>query len=82
MSGFDMNQLTNILPIIIPLFVLDLILVLTAILSIVRKDEKELRFNNKLIWILIVVFINLIGPIIYFILGSKDDGGNDNGSNE
>ncbi len=52
--------------IIAPLIILQLILMLTAIISCV-KDEKPI--SEKWIWVLIIVCISIIGPILYFIIG-------------
>lgn len=39
-----------------------------ALISILRSKFEE---NNKLIWIIVVVFLNLIGAILYFLIGRK-----------
>lgn len=78
------SPLVKLLPILIPVFLLQFGLMIGAIISIARKDEKSLRFENKVIWLLIVIFIGLIGPIIYFILGNSDNNnrnGNDGNGN-
>ncbi|PRY83632.1 PLD nuclease N-terminal domain-containing protein [Alkalibacterium olivapovliticus] len=59
------------LPIIIPLLILQLILLVTAILHLIKNDQIEK--NDKIIWALVIVFINIIGPIIYLIFGRKED---------
>jgi len=45
---------------------LGLILPLLALIDIVKSDFEG---NNKLIWALIVVFVNFIGAILYFAIG-------------
>ena len=62
------EHIATILAIAIPLALLQIILLLTAIISIARKDVPA---QDKLIWILLSIFINIIGPIIYFAIGSK-----------
>lgn len=59
------------LPIIIPLLILQLILLVTAIIHLVKNDR--LKQNDKIIWALVIIFINIIGPIIYLIFGRKED---------
>lgn len=66
-----MQNLTEYLPILIPLFILQLILLVTAIIHLVKNDR--LTQQNKIIWALVIVFVNIIGPIIYLIFGRKDD---------
>ena len=59
----------TILLISIPLTVIQLVLMIAAIVSLVRKPN--LPSNDKILWVLIIVLINLIGPIIYFAIGSN-----------
>ncbi|GAB2488288.1 PLD nuclease N-terminal domain-containing protein [Alkalibacterium psychrotolerans] len=66
-----MQNITEYLPILIPLFILQLILLVTAIIHLVKNDR--LTQQNKIIWALVIVFVNIIGPIIYLIFGRKDD---------
>lgn len=59
------------LPIIIPLVLLQLVLMVTALLHLIKNDRLEQ--NNKIIWALVIIFVNLIGPILYLIFGRKED---------
>ncbi|UMB60542.1 PLD nuclease N-terminal domain-containing protein [Lutibacter sp. A80] len=58
----------------IGLFFWQIIIIVSILLSfidlidILRNDFKG---NNKLIWVLIVLFLNLIGVILYYRLGIK-----------
>ena len=31
-----------------------------------------MRGGSKLVWVLIIVFINILGPIIYFVAGREE----------
>ena len=55
------NQLALLLPVII----LEFILAITALIHVIKHPNY--RFGNKFIWILVVLFIQIIGPIFYFI---------------
>ena len=55
---------------IAPIIVLQLILMVTAIVSCVRQEGTN---GPKWLWILIIIFINIIGPILYFVIGRKND---------
>ncbi|WP_394921525.1 PLD nuclease N-terminal domain-containing protein [uncultured Robinsoniella sp.] len=61
-------MLPNILPLLIPIVLLMLILILTAIISILKK---KLPFSEKVIWLVIILFVNTIGPVLYFAVGAK-----------
>jgi len=63
--------LKPLLLVIIPLVIIQLVLMITALVSIFRRDTY--KTGNRVIWILVVVLINTIGPILYFVLGRKDE---------
>lgn len=51
-----------------PLFAIQLILIIIALVDL----SKNKNINGpKLMWVLVVVFINILGPILYFIFGKK-----------
>ncbi|MBT8318495.1 MAG: PLDc_N domain-containing protein [Lutibacter sp.] len=50
------------------LMILALILPIIALIDILRNDFKD---NNKLIWILVVLFTNLVGVLLYLMYGTK-----------
>jgi len=45
-----------------------LILSIIALVDILRNEFEE---NNKIIWVLVVIFLPLIGSILYFAMGSS-----------
>ena len=61
------NQLALLLPVII----LEFILAITALIHVIKHPNY--RFGNKAIWIIVVLFIQIIGPIFYFILGRGEE---------
>jgi len=56
-------------PIQLILICVVLIFPIIAIVDIVKSDFKG--ENDKLIWILIAIFLGLIGTLLYFIIGTK-----------
>ena len=57
-----------------PLLVLQLGLQIIALVNLSKRQK--VRFDNKLIWVLIIVFGNILGPIAYFIFrGDEADDG-------
>lgn len=65
-------MLTEILKVIWPLLVLQFILQIIAIISLIKREK--VRWNNKWIWAVIIVLLNLLGPIIYFAFRGPEDG--------
>ncbi|HBV23478.1 MAG TPA: hypothetical protein DEB42_06825 [Jeotgalicoccus sp.] len=60
------TDITELLPFLIPLVILQSVLMITALVMIIR--QQEFKYLNKPGWILIAVFLNLIGPVLYFVL--------------
>jgi len=44
------------------------VLPILALLDILRS---EFAGNNKIMWVLIVLFMNIIGSILYFLIGKN-----------
>lgn len=68
LSDFDSDFIRTMLMILIPLSIVNLILVLTSIFSIVKK---RVSTSDKVLWICIASLISMIGPILYFAIGSN-----------
>jgi hypothetical protein len=66
-----MQQITEYLPFIIPILIIELALAITALVHILKHPNY--RFGNRIIWILIVLLIQIIGPIVYFIFGRGEE---------
>lgn len=60
------TEFNELLPFLIPLFALQAILMITALIMIIRQET--FKYLNRFVWVLIVLLLNIIGPIIYFIL--------------
>ena len=69
-SSTDLQQIVDLLPALIPLLVLELALLIVALVDLVRRPH--VRGGNKGIWIPIIIFIQIIGPIIYLTIGRKE----------
>ena len=66
-----MNTLYEYFPILLPVIIIELILMVTALIHVLRHPNY--RFGNRVVWIVIVVFIQIAGPIVYFFFGRGDD---------
>jgi len=62
------DLLPTLAPVIIPILILAVIITTMAIISLFRK---KLPFSEIAVWLIIIIFASLIGPVIYFIIGSK-----------
>ena len=64
------EKISELLPFIIPLVLLQLTLMIVALVDLIRREKT--RFVPKWAWAIIIVLGELIGPIIYFIFGRED----------
>ena len=64
------EQLVEFLPYIIPLVLLNLILITVALVDLVRREKT--RYLPKWAWAILIVFVQFIGSIGYFLLGRED----------
>ena len=64
-----MNEIMEFLPFLIPLFVVQLILIAVALFDLVNRQTTR---GPKWVWVLVIIFVNLIGPIIYLVLGREE----------
>jgi len=69
--NYTIDLLLTMLPFLIPLMIIELALMIAALVSILR--HKTYKMGTRLIWILVVVLVNIIGPILYFVLGRKEE---------
>lgn len=54
---------------LIPIIILYLALLLTAVIDLARNWEVR---KNPLIWLFVIIFINIFGPVAYFIFGRNE----------
>ncbi len=68
-SSFS-TTLQQMLPFLIPVLVVEIILLIFAILDLAKQQATR---GPKWMWVLIILFIQIIGPIAYFVLGRKEE---------
>jgi hypothetical protein len=66
----NIGELLSILPFLIPLILIQLALMVIALVDVVRRQY--VTGGNKIVWILVIVLINVIGPIVYLLFGRKE----------
>jgi hypothetical protein len=49
-------------------FLLPIIFWVFALIDILKNNFQD---NNKIIWVLVVIFLPIIGAVLYFIIGKK-----------
>jgi hypothetical protein len=61
----------QIIALLAPIVVIQLGLMIAALIDL-ERDERHVRGDNKLVWALVIVLVNVIGPIVYFVAGRED----------
>jgi hypothetical protein len=64
-------NLEQILPLLIPLLILQVVLIVVALFDLTRP-ERRVRGDNKLLWGVIIVLFQFLGPLAYFFFGRED----------
>ena len=66
----EFEIIKEMLPLLIPLLIIQLTLLIIAIVDLVKRER--VTGDNKIVWALVIIFINMIGPIIYLLVGRKE----------
>jgi hypothetical protein len=61
-----METLSEVLPFLIPLVLLQIALMVVALVDLVRRERTR---GPKWVWALVIVFVNLFGPVAYLLFG-------------
>jgi hypothetical protein len=65
------RSLVNVLPFLTPLILLELGLLVFALMDLIRR--RKVRGDNKVLWGLLIIFFQIIGPCLYLLLGRKEE---------
>lgn len=63
---------TQILLLLTPVVLVQFGLLILALRDLLRP-ERRVRGDSKLMWGVIVVVVNIIGPILYFLVGREEE---------
>lgn len=72
--NFIITEILRLLPFFIPLIIIEYGLMIYAIVQLARN---EVAYLPKWGWTLIIIFINIIGPVVFLIVGKKKEIEND-----
>jgi hypothetical protein len=65
-----MEIIKQYIPLLVPVFMIQLALLIFGLFDLIRREKTR---GPKWVWALVIIFVNVIGPIIYFVLGRKDE---------
>lgn len=66
-----MDFIREFFPVLLPIVILEIILMIYALSHVLKHDRY--KFGSRTMWILIVIFIQIIGPILYLIIGREEE---------
>ena len=70
-----MNNVTEFLPFLVPLVISELALLAYTLYHILT--HKSYKRGNRTLWLIVVIVgMQFIGPILYFLLGKEDSWAN------
>jgi len=61
---------SELIPIIAPLIAVQFLLMLIALIMCIKAEETR---GPKLMWVFIILFVSIFGPIAFFIAGRRND---------
>lgn len=66
------DQINEVIPVqvLLPILIIQFILVIIALISCFKA---EVTRGPKWMWILIIIFTSMLGPILYFIFGRREN---------
>ena len=61
----------QVVALLVPIVIIQLGLMIAALIDL-GQGERRVRGGNKLVWVVVIVLVNLIGPIVYFVAGRDE----------
>ena len=61
----------QIIALLAPIVAIQLGLMIAALVDL-ERDERRVRGGSKLVWAVVIVFVNIFGPILYFLAGREE----------
>lgn len=66
-----LEEIRDYLPILLPLIALQLVLVIVALNHLFRHPD--VKRGSKELWIFVILFVNIVGPVLYFLIGKGEE---------
>jgi hypothetical protein len=64
-----MDTLIELLPFLVPILLLQIALMIIALVDLVRRERTR---GPKWVWAVVIVFFNILGPVIYLVAGREE----------
>jgi ABC-type transport system involved in cytochrome c biogenesis permease component len=70
MDNATFMTLQKLLPLLIPVVIVQIILLAAALYDWFKQPTLR---GPKWVWLLVILFVNIVGPIIYFLAARKEE---------
>ncbi|KTB49194.1 PLD nuclease N-terminal domain-containing protein [Dehalogenimonas alkenigignens] len=80
MTDADIQLLKDLLPFLIPVMIVELILIVVSLVDLSKRQR--VKGESKVVWALVIIFLNIIGPIVYLVWGRHADPGQEENTND
>jgi hypothetical protein len=71
MTTDELQMLKDLLPLLIPLLLIQVALIVFSLMDLF-KPERRVRGGSKLVWALVIIFVSMLGPLVYFLAGREE----------
>jgi hypothetical protein len=61
----------QIVALLAPIVIIQLALMIVALHDL-EQGDRQVRGGSKLVWALVIVFLNVLGPIVYLVVGREE----------
>ena len=68
-TDLGLPNVTRLILLLLPLIVIQLGLMVYALVDLAKRERVK---GDKWIWVVVIVLINIIGPIIYLVAGREE----------
>lgn len=67
-----LKKIVEFLPFIIPIVLLQWALMVFAIVKLIKAEQPP-KLLPKWAWLIIILLVNIIGPVVYLMLGRSEE---------
>ena len=65
-----MENIKSLIPLLVPIVLLQVGLMVFALVDLVRRERTK---GPKWVWALVIIFLNLVGPVVYLVAGRGEE---------
>jgi hypothetical protein len=61
----------QIVALLVPILAIQVGLMIAALVDL-ERSERRVRGGSKIVWALVIILVNILGPILYFVAGREE----------